>query len=376
MIHIPNMLMIGASGRNTGKTEFACRLIRREAGIRCVTAVKITTIRERGGSCPRGGAGCGVCSALKGGYEILEEKTGGEAKDTQRMKRAGACRVYWIRSFRDHLAAALADFLSRIQPGECVICESNSARLAVEPGAFIVVREKEGGPTKSSCTEVLDLADRIVSFDGRTWDLQPDRCVFLNGRWFVPALATAAILAGGKSSRMGADKSLLPVRGRPLISHVADAVRPLADELIVGGDRSRFAFLECRVVPDEQPDQGPLMGILSCLEAASHDRVLVVACDMPRLPAGIIPRMMRDARRFHAVIPVSADGTPEPLFAVYTKGFISAARSALAAGKRRVLDALDQPACTHRHIAIPEGFPLENINTPEDYRRIAGDDSI
>jgi len=99
------------------------------------------------------------------------------------------------------------------------------------------------------------------------------------------ANVSAALLLGGASSRMGRDKSMLPINGRPMIEHICRKLRPhFSQVLISAGDEERYAFLGAPVIPDRVPDRGPLMGIASALGASAHDRNVVVACDMPDVP--------------------------------------------------------------------------------------------
>ena len=66
LIDLPNMLLVGAAGRNAGKTEFTCRLIEIFRQEHEIIAAKITAVDRTDGTCPRGGRGCGVCSSLTG----------------------------------------------------------------------------------------------------------------------------------------------------------------------------------------------------------------------------------------------------------------------------------------------------------------------
>ena len=63
MLKIPGMLLIGSAGANAGKTHFACALIEKFRKVHKVIAIKVTTITEKDGNCPRGGKGCGVCAS-------------------------------------------------------------------------------------------------------------------------------------------------------------------------------------------------------------------------------------------------------------------------------------------------------------------------
>jgi hypothetical protein len=129
MFHVHNMIMIGATGRNTGKTEMACRLIKKFISSYTVIALKVTTIKETDGKCPRGGEGCGVCSALDGNYLLTEEGTDNPKKDTGKMRAAGAHKVYWLRVKKECLTKGIETFLKLISngPDKIVICESNSS---------------------------------------------------------------------------------------------------------------------------------------------------------------------------------------------------------------------------------------------------------
>ncbi|KQM18019.1 hypothetical protein ASE73_08110 [Sphingomonas sp. Leaf24] len=96
-----------------------------------------------------------------------------------------------------------------------------------------------------------------------------------------------AIIAGGRSSRFGSDKALAAIDGRALIDHVADAVEPQVDALIVVG-RTHEGL---EAVPDRPaPDLGPLGGIAAalhhaCAEGFTH--VLTVPCDTPFVPGDL-----------------------------------------------------------------------------------------
>lgn len=365
----PDLIMIGATGRNAGKTEFACELIRRLAPEAPVTAVKITTIRDAEGPCPRGGDGCGVCASVEGRFTLTEERDAGLPKDTGRMLRAGAHRVLWLRVLQAHLAEGVEALLAQL-PSGAVVCESNAARAVIEPGLFLVLRPAGAQGVKASAQAWMHLADRVVAFSGTGWDLNPDQCRFHRGRWTLGIDATAVILAGGQSRRMGRDKSLLQVAGRPMIAHIAEQLAPLFPEVLVSSNEpSKYRFLGLPVIPDEVPGQGPLMGILSSLKAASRDRILVTACDIPVLDGGFIRELMGLAGSADIVMPVTRGGRHEPLFAVYGKSVIPRAEAALAEGKRRVVAVL--PGLTAVHPPMPEGWYC-NLNTQEDYDAFAG----
>jgi molybdopterin-guanine dinucleotide biosynthesis protein A len=363
------MLIIGAAGRNAGKTEFACGLIRRYARTETVVGVKITTIKEKDGKCPRGGEGCGVCSSLTGNYRITEERDGPANKDTVRMLRAGAKTVFWLQVLQEHLEEGMRDLLNRIPEKACIVCESNSARSVVDPGLFIVIQEAGSTAVKESCRKVIGLADRVVFFHGTGWDFRPQQMVFDSGRWKFSAArkATAIILSGGKSRRMGRDKSLLEIEGFPMIERIAATLRPLFDELLISAnDVEKYRFLGLPVVPDEQPDQGPLMGILSGLKRSSNDLNFVIACDVPDPDPEMIASMIDQADGVDAVMPKPGEERYEPLIAVYRKSVIPHAEKILADGQRKITALFDLVKV--RFIDRSDSRWNRNLNTADDYR--------
>ena len=368
MIKASNMLMIGAAGRNVGKTEFACELIRRFAPEHMVVAVKITTVKEQNGQCPRGGRGCGVCSSLKGFFCLTEETELNTGKDTARMKKAGAQKVLWLRVLHQHLREGVTALLKEIPAKACVVCESNSARLAIEPGAFLVIREAGTSSPKDSCVAVLEHADREVQFQKDTWDFQPSQCQFSDDQWFVPIAASGAILAGGQSRRMKQDKSLLQICGHTMLEHIIAQVQPHVEEMLVSANsRDKYSFIGLPVIEDEQTDQGPLMGILSCLQAAKNNRVFITACDIPQIPAAFIRQMLRLASDTDIVMARDDKGRNEPLLAVYSRRLVPAARAILKRGGRRIVELLSESGVQTKFVPIPPGDWYKNLNSPEDW---------
>ena len=181
MINAPNILMIGAAGRNTGKTTFACRVIENISKDTPLIAAKVTTIAERDGKCPHGGTGCGTCSSLEGNFQITRETDSSTNKDTARLLQAGAKEVYWLRVQKDCLQEAAAALLETIGPDIPCVIESNSLRLIVAPSLFIMT--KDNGVYKPSAKDVADLTDIKVSFDGIAFDTNPDDISLSNNKW-------------------------------------------------------------------------------------------------------------------------------------------------------------------------------------------------
>ena len=118
-----------------------------------------------------------------------------------------------------------------------------------------------------------------------------------------------AILAGGKSRRMGEDKASLRLQQKPMISHVLDRVSPIGahDIVIVSNTPEKYDKFGVRSIADSVPDCGPIGGILSAFEHTKQDNLIIVGCDMPLLIPDVlnllIQRQKPTESAYHAVIP-------------------------------------------------------------------------
>ncbi len=365
MLKLDGMLMIGSAGRKTGKTELACALIRKFSKDRDIAGIKVTTIAERDGQCPRGGQGCGVCSSLDGDFCITEETDSNSEKDTARLLAAGAKRVFWLRVMKTHLEEGLAALPDIIGADAVSICESNSLRLVVEPGLFLIVKGQEQEVWKSSARQTRKYADRIVLSDGSGFDFDIDRIKLVNGKWVIQEKATAIILAGGGSGRMDADKSMLPIKGKPMVEHICEQLCGTFGQILVStNEAEKLAFLGFEVIPDKIPGQGPLMGIASALEASANELNFVTACDIPHIDLTYVRRMLAEAEEADIVIPTTGDKRYEPLFAVYRKSALKAINEVLSSGGRKISDVFAQ--CRVKYIEMQaRGFT--NLNTIKEY---------
>lgn len=200
-LYRPDLLLIGATSRNSGKTELACQLIGRHAPSTPIVGLKVTAVERVGGGCPHGESGCGVCSSLLEPWEITREVTGESSKDTARMLASGARWVYWMQVLRAALSGGAADLLTRIPSGWLGVCESTSLREVVEPGLFLLVRAAASGWSKPSARAMAPLADRVVVSDGRSFDLDLDRISIFEGQWALRRAACAVVIDGAGDRR-------------------------------------------------------------------------------------------------------------------------------------------------------------------------------
>ena len=147
---------------------------------------------------------------------------------------------------------------------------------------------------------------------------------------------TVAIQAGGKSTRMGQDKSFVLLDGRPLIEIVAEITGDLGDELILITNKpADYAHLGWPIYGDIYPDHGPLGGIYTAVSYATFSHTLVVACDMPWLSRPLLQHLVSLKETADIVVP-RWDKFPEPLHAVYSKTCLSPMAANLATGRLKI----------------------------------------
>ena len=180
----------------------------------------------------------------------------------------------------------------------------------------------------------------------------------------------AFILAGGASSRMGTDKSQLPLEGQTFTERIAETLLKLTDSVSVVG---READSRLPSVADVYPQWGALGGLHAALAACKREWAIVVACDLPFISAELFSLLDEKRVDHDAVVPVQEDGRPQPLAALYrVDPCRQRATELIEAGRRRPLDLLE--AVKTRWVSFAEIRNLDqaerffvNINTPSDY---------
>lgn len=183
---------------------------------------------------------------------------------------------------------------------------------------------------------------------------------------------TGVVLAGGLSSRFGANKALARLHGKPLIQHVAETLTGVfSDCLLVTNTPEDYRFLNLPVTGDRYRGMGPLAGIHAALYHASTQWIFVVGCDMPGVTAELA-RFISSFREagYDAVIPWPARG-PEPLCGLYNRNILATVERFLADGKARVkelLEGLKIRKITEAELTEAAGgmAVFANVNRPGD----------
>lgn len=192
------------------------------------------------------------------------------------------------------------------------------------------------------------------------------------------------ILAGGRSSRMGSNKALLALPGESALTFVERLTSSLSDlcaeVMLVARDEisaREYAFsspnARRRVVCDQVPDQGPLMGLYSGLQAVSCSHALVLAVDLPFVRPALLTWLRTFPLSEEALVP-RVQGIPQVLLARYPRSFLPTIEACLRAGRRdprALLDRVPVRFLEEEQVRAidPDLRSFVNINTPEDFQR-------
>jgi molybdopterin-guanine dinucleotide biosynthesis protein A len=209
-----------------------------------------------------------------------------------------------------------------------------------------------------------------------------------------PAAVSGAVLAGGRSRRLGRDKRLVKVGGETLLARTVRVLAAVADDVtVVVADPEDRALVTATVAGevaghgatgttdatgvavavDARPGPGPVAGLEAALTAAAHPWVLVVATDHPALSVPVLRLLATTARGVvdRAAIALAGPRGPEPLLAAYRREAVGTVTGLLDAGTRRMVDvlaALDPLVVPRDALSAvdPDGAVLRDVDVPGD----------
>jgi molybdopterin-guanine dinucleotide biosynthesis protein A len=171
---------------------------------------------------------------------------------------------------------------------------------------------------------------------------------------------------------MGTDKAWLDLGGQAMIEHVLSALAPVTVSVAIIANSPEYARLGFPVFRDTQTDIGPLEAIRTALENANTSRIILVGCDLPFVTSELFKFLLSIPGKYQTIVPVGADGTLEPLCAIYWIDALNVVTDLIARGGRKISLLFDRVPTRVvafdelRHLEAAELF-FENVNTPEDY---------
>jgi molybdopterin-guanine dinucleotide biosynthesis protein A len=196
----------------------------------------------------------------------------------------------------------------------------------------------------------------------------------------VSAKFSAVLLAGGKSSRMGTDKSSLQIDGVPLWRRQLRILQTLGptEIFVAGPPRPEWVAAAMEIVSDAKDGAGPLAGLVAGLRRCTTALLLALAVDLAVMDLDYLKKLVVASSELRGVVPTIGDRF-EPLAAVYPITSLPLAENLLRLGRFSLQD-FSASCVAHGLLAAIPALPDEerlftNVNTPEDFARLFAPES-
>ena len=182
-------------------------------------------------------------------------------------------------------------------------------------------------------------------------------------KYTIPAI----IFAGGKSSRMGKDKSLLPFADCGTLSEFQyNKLSSLFDNVYISSKEDKFDF-EVSVIIDLYEESSPLVGIISLFEALNIDELFILSVDAPFVDEKVIKVLLKHSdKKYDAIIAQSPRGT-QPLCGIYRRSILPLAQENRIKENHKLNDLLKKAHT--RFITFDDDAPFTNLNHPHEYKK-------
>lgn len=187
---------------------------------------------------------------------------------------------------------------------------------------------------------------------------------------------TGIILSGGKSSRMGMNKSFLKIGNKTIIERIVELMKSIfADVVIITNSPDEYKFLDVPLYEDVHKWKGPLAGIHSALTHSKTEKNFVIACDVPLISKEMIEYIV-NFKTDKPIIFCEAAGYHQPLAGIYSKKIVSEIEKFISNN-----EISDKPfhhflKNVNAEIIHPQQLPFYsdgiffNVNNPDDYSLI------
>lgn len=183
----------------------------------------------------------------------------------------------------------------------------------------------------------------------------------------------AIILTGGKSSRMGSDKGLAELKGKTLIEHIINVLKPITSDIIIIANNPNYNFLGYKVYNDIIKECGPLGGIYTGLTYSNRELNIILSCDIPFVSTPLLEFLIKNSGSEDILVP-EHNGQTEPLCGIYRKNCINEFKRLLDNNEFKLHNMLNQLNSKRIDVSQQNFFDSNlfmNINT-KDQLNIAG----
>lgn len=176
----------------------------------------------------------------------------------------------------------------------------------------------------------------------------------------------AVIFAGGKSSRMGGDKALLPFGNYPTLTEFQHAkLSTIFDKVYISAKENKFDF-DCMVIEDNYTENSPLVGLISIFETLKAEEVFILSVDAPFVNKETIQKLLEHNESTLDVIVAQSPSGVQPLCGLYKKSILPLAYAQLEKDNHRLGDLLR--LANTLFVQFNEDEPFTNLNHPKEYQ--------
>lgn len=175
------------------------------------------------------------------------------------------------------------------------------------------------------------------------------------------------IFAGGKSSRMGKDKALLPFgEYQTLTQFQHTKLKNYFENIYISAKTDKFDF-DCIVIEDTQKEYSPLIAILSIFETLQVDEIFILSVDVPFVEKEVIEKILKDRDDMKEIVVAKSPSGIQPLCGHYKKSILPLAYAQLKKGNHKLLDLL--ALANTQLIEFEDDEPFTNLNHPHEYHK-------
>lgn len=184
---------------------------------------------------------------------------------------------------------------------------------------------------------------------------------------------TAVILAGGKSARMGTEKSLLTICGKTLIERAISLCKIYFGEVLIStNDSASYEFTKLECISDIHPNLGPISGIHSGLVNSVTEKIFVYSADLIFSDERLVETVIEHPSVKQIILP-SVDEIPQYTFGIYSKSVLPEIEEMILYDDkptpRRLIKKVDAELIDFNKCIYFERDKFINLNTPADYER-------
>ena len=178
---------------------------------------------------------------------------------------------------------------------------------------------------------------------------------------------SAIIIAGGKSRRMGFDKTKMIYQGQSMLQKSVELAGYFSTDIIISSNR--LPEMDIPVLADKIPDIGPLGGLHTCLKRIKNPKALVLPADMPLLDEQVLEYLIKKADFQKDINIFQAEGRWHPLVGIYDKNILPLIEKQIAEKDYKLRNLLQKSAF---HLIDGSSFAGKfiNINTPEEWAKL------